>query len=113
MIRTISNFVFATALICLTGVVDNKIARAGTIDGDADAGLALAQKVCAVCHVVAKGVRVKSEENAPAFQSIADDAQFTEMSLRVYLQTPRDKMPNLMLNRKETDDLITYIISLK
>ena len=45
-------------------------------------------------------------------QTFADPA-VTELSLRVFLQTPHRNMPNLQLSQKETDDVIGFILSLK
>jgi hypothetical protein len=33
--------------------------------------------------------------------------------LRVFLQTPHDRMPDLHLSREEIDDLIAYILSMR
>ena len=37
----------------------------------------------------------------------------TRLSLRVFLQTPHDRMPNLQLNRDEIDNVSAYILSLR
>ena len=37
----------------------------------------------------------------------------TPLSLRVFLQTPHNRMPDLHLSRTEIDDLIGYILSLR
>jgi hypothetical protein len=37
----------------------------------------------------------------------------TALSLRVYLQTPHATMPNIVLTPEETDDVISYILTLK
>jgi hypothetical protein len=37
----------------------------------------------------------------------------TPMGLRVFLQTPHSRMPDLHLTRAEADDLIAYIVSLR
>ncbi len=50
---------------------------------------------------------------APSFQEVADDPAVTEVSLRVFLRTPHDDMPDYMLTPSETDDVISYILSLK
>jgi mono/diheme cytochrome c family protein len=81
--------------------------------GDIAQGHALAIKVCADCHRVAKGHGVSKELSAPAFQAIADASSTTALSLRVFLRTPHRNMPNLMLRESETDDVIAYILSLK
>ena len=37
----------------------------------------------------------------------------TETALRIFLGTPHATMPNLRLAPEQTDDVITYILSLK
>lgn len=81
--------------------------------GDAKAGLAYADGVCAECHAVKKGQRVSPHERAPAFEVVANTSGMTEMALRVWFQSPHPSMPNLMLTGKLADDLIAYIMSLK
>ena len=81
--------------------------------GDAKAGLAYADGVCAECHAVKKGQLVSPHEKAPAFEVVANSRGMTEMALRVWFQSSHPSMPNLMLTEKLSDDLIAYIMSLK
>jgi mono/diheme cytochrome c family protein len=81
--------------------------------GDAAAGLAYADGVCAECHAVKKGQRVSPHERAPAFELVANTRGMSEMALRVWFQSPHPSMPNLRLTEKQSDDLIAYIMSLK
>ncbi|MDX1540736.1 MAG: hypothetical protein R3349_04975 [Geminicoccaceae bacterium] len=80
--------------------------------GDLEAGIDLAVDVCGQCH----GVGFEEESShphAPTFFEIAGDPAATELALRVFLQTPHAEMPDLRLSRKETDDVIAYILSLR
>ena len=81
--------------------------------GDAGAGLAYANGVCAECHAVKKGERTSPHERAPAFELVANARGMSEMALRVWFQSPHPSMPNLRLTEKQSDDLIAYIMSLK
>jgi mono/diheme cytochrome c family protein len=81
--------------------------------GDAYAGRNLARSVCAVCHFVEVEDTGDSWADAPAFQDVADDPAITAISLRVFLRSSHDNMPNLMLTEVETDDIVSYILSLK
>jgi len=83
--------------------------------GDAVAGAALARSWCANCHVVGRGPGASpaSGDAVPTFASIAAMPSTTALSLRAFLQTPHRRMPDFMLSRAETDDLIAYILSLK
>lgn len=80
--------------------------------GDAAAGHRLASTLCAACH------RISGRERDPArvppdFGAVAAMPQLTEMSLRIFLQTPHGEMPRYQLSRTEMDDVIAYILSLR
>jgi len=81
--------------------------------GDAKAGFAYAEGVCAECHAVKKGARVSPHERAPAFELVANTRGMSAMALRVWFQSPHPSMPNLVLKEKLADDLVAYIMSLK
>jgi mono/diheme cytochrome c family protein len=86
---------------------------AAQVRGDAKAGFAYADGVCAECHAIKKGERVSPHERAPAFEVVANARGMSEMALRVWFQSPHPSMPNLMLKEKLADDLVAYIMSLK
>ncbi len=54
-----------------------------------------------------------SLEGAPPFQAVANDPAASEVSLRVFLRSPHENMPDLMLSDEETDNVVTYILSLR
>ena len=81
--------------------------------GNADAGHALAKKVCAQCHVVEAGQTPPRDVGAPSFHEVMAKPDSTEFRLRAFLQTPHHKMPDLRFTRAETDDIIAYLLSLK
>jgi len=87
-------------------------AMAADLPGDPQAGGQLAQDVCSACHLVARD-QADDPEIGPSLIEVAEHPASTEMSLRVYLQTPHATMPNIMLTPEETDDVISYILSLK
>jgi len=86
--------------------------RAETSDapGDPIAGRKLAMAWCSNCHALA-GSTQATATGAPAFQAIAADHAITALSLRAFLQTSHQRMPDLHLSNSETDDLIAYILS--
>ena len=88
-------------------------ALAQVYPGDPVAGRNFARHVCAVCHFVESEDLGLSWSGAPAFQEVADDPAVTEISLRIFLRTPHDDMPDYMLTPSETEDVISYILSLK
>ena len=94
------------------GVLAPTIVQGQTI-GDPAAGEQLAREVCARCHFVAENQPLIPRADAPPFDQIATDPAVTDLSLRVFFQTPHRNMPNLQLSQKETDDVIAFILSLK
>jgi len=83
------------------------------VPGDPVEGEKFAREICAICHDVEKGQHGISLDGAPAFQDVADDPAMTSLALRVFLRSPHEVMPDLMLSDTETDDVIAYILSLK
>jgi mono/diheme cytochrome c family protein len=81
--------------------------------GDPAAGHRLAKTWCSSCHVVDSSQTTGSATGAPPFPAVARMSSTTPISLRVFLQTPHARMPNLQLSRDEIDDVIAYILSLK
>jgi mono/diheme cytochrome c family protein len=84
--------------------------------GDAARGGRLAATWCANCHVVSRGQAAAppaAGDAAPTFPAVAAMPSTTAMSLRAFLQTPHRRMPDLMLSREDTDDLVAYILGLR
>ena len=83
-------------------------------EGDVAAGHAFAREACKLCHVVEP-----AEESprilalAPAFRDSANTPGMTATALRVFLTSSHPKMPNLILKRGQTADVIAYILSLR
>ena len=82
------------------------------LPGDPKAGARLAREVCAACHVVAEDQMIDPGVG-PWFVDVAQHPGTTVLSLRAFLQTPHANMPNLILTPEETDDIISYILTLK
>jgi mono/diheme cytochrome c family protein len=83
-------------------------------EGDIAAGYAFASEACKACHVV--DPEEKSPRNlaiAPAFRDVANTPGMTATALRVFLTSSHPKMPNLILNSRQTADVIAYILSLR
>jgi mono/diheme cytochrome c family protein len=86
---------------------------AGQESGDPAAGRALARRWCDTCHVVDEQQLRGTSTGAPTFAAIAEMKSTTAMALRVFLQTPHGRMPDLHLTRDEINDVTAYILSLK
>ena len=80
--------------------------------GDAAAGRAVAERACGQCHDVNPGDR-DNFRAAPTFQTVADDPAVTEPALRSFFEKPHVAVPNAQLTRRETEDVLTYILTLK
>jgi mono/diheme cytochrome c family protein len=81
--------------------------------GDPKAGLTFARQVCAQCHAVDKGTQASADGAAPRFEVIANVRGMTSTALVAALNTSHRKMPNLVLDPGDLDNVIAYILSLK
>jgi mono/diheme cytochrome c family protein len=79
--------------------------------GDAKSGQALARQWCSSCHLVESGS--SGGDQAPPFESIANDPVRTPARLRSWLASPHPPMPDLKLSRTQIDDVMAYLESLK
>ncbi len=83
------------------------------LPGSVQDGRIYAMEVCSECHVVSSSQSAPSTDAVPTFASIAANPTVTEMGLRVFLQTPHAQMPDFILSRIQTDNIISYILSLR
>ncbi len=104
-------FSIAAGLVAAGAAVSGVLAQSPS--GDPVAGETLARQVCVACHQVEKGQHGLSLEGAPAFQDVADDPAVTSLALRVFLRNPHEEMPDFILSDAETEDVVTYILSLR
>ena len=88
-------------------------AQAQSLPGDVPSGRNLALRICSDCHIVADDQRRPATDGAPTFAAIARDPKTTPLSLGAFLRSTHTNMPNLILSQSETDDLVSYILSLR
>ncbi|MBV8133418.1 MAG: cytochrome c [Alphaproteobacteria bacterium] len=81
------------------------------VRADAAKGSQLAQQWCANCHVVGSTPAGNLQQGPPSFRAIASAR--TVDQLRAFLVHPHGAMPDLSLTRKEIDDLVGYIETLR
>ena len=81
--------------------------------GDADKGLAYAQKVCSDCHNVLRTDAASPDPLAPAFKKVADTPGMSITALTVWSRTSHPTMPNLVIEPADMEHLIAYILSLR
>jgi mono/diheme cytochrome c family protein len=80
---------------------------------DIEQGHQLATRWCANCHVVERTTAAASANGLPTFPAIAVNARATPDMLRATMSAQHGRMPDLQLTRRQQDDLIAYIQSLK
>lgn len=78
--------------------------------GDPVNGRKIATAWCANCHAF-PGSTHTTATGAPSFPAIAANHAITPLSLRAFLQTPHERMPDLHLSNTEMDDLIAFILA--
>ena len=89
-------------------------ANAEDTPGNPEAGRLYVRQVCSPCHAVtAKQTAQRRIVIAPDFQAIANTPGMTATALRAFFLTPHPKMPNLILTREQSADVIAYILSLR
>ena len=81
-------------------------------EGDARAGLKVAQGACVACHAIRKGQQ-SADASAPAFEKIASVPGMTAIALQASLQTSHRSMPNLILSTDDRRDVVAYVLSLQ
>jgi len=75
-------------------------------------GQQIATKQCSSCHRVLP-MNLPDKADPPSFQSIADLPSTTGISLNVFLHSNHRNMPDFIISRADSNDLIAYILSLK
>lgn len=79
---------------------------------NASAGQKLVVDLCARCHRVGPDTRDPSH-HPPDLAAVAGLRSTTELSLRIFLQTPHGEMPRYLFSDDELGALALYIVSLK
>jgi mono/diheme cytochrome c family protein len=101
-----------TMLLAAAAFALSQSVAAQDLPGDPQAGRRLAENWCRECHATVAG-STSAHPNAPDFVSIAARPGTTALSLNVFLRSSHKTMPNLMMERREADEFVAYILSLK
>jgi mono/diheme cytochrome c family protein len=81
--------------------------------GDLRAGHSFASANCGACHAIEANENKSPSLKAPSFASVANTPGMTGRALAVWLQTSHPTMPNFLVARKDRDNIIAYIMSLR
>ena len=76
------------------------------------AGRRLATELCGDCHQIRRPFP-SLYRYPPSFEDIAKLPSTTRLSLKVFLQSNHNHMPNFIISKSHADDIIDYILSLK
>jgi mono/diheme cytochrome c family protein len=77
------------------------------------AGRFYIQHNCASCHGIEAGDTVSPLPEAPPFQEIANAPGMTGLALHVWLRSPHEDMPHIIVEPDQVEDVWAYIRSLK
>ena len=117
MSRSIRNYFGRGILIALSGlflvmIVHSAGGAPRPAARTASEGHRLAQAWCQTCHAVEPGM-AGLFDTAPGFEAIANRKGTTVLSLKVFLKTSHQNMPNLIVTSDQADALASYILSLR
>ena len=80
---------------------------------DVEQGHLLATRWCANCHVVERSAAAGSANGLPTFPAIASNPKTTPELLRATMTAQHGRMPDLSISKRQQDDLVAYIFSLR
>jgi len=75
-------------------------------------GRQIAIELCSSFHRITEG-QPRPRHNVASFLAIANLHSTTALSLKVFLRSNHNGMPNLIVSESDSDHLIDYILSLK
>lgn len=81
--------------------------------GSRDTGLVYVERACSSCHAVGSGETASPNAAAPPFEEIANAPGMTGLALHVWLQSPHENMPMIMVEPEHVDDVWAYMSSLR
>ena len=106
-----------TGFTAMAAIVGGLLASVTTAQaqmaGDAMRGESLAESWCVTCHVIDNKGTGRTVDLAPPFVRVANDPKKTPGALKQWLARSHPQMPNFNLGRREIDDLVAYIQTLK
>ena len=84
------------------------------VAGEVALGRNLAEAWCMECHALERSRRTaRPGPSAPDFVAIANRRGTTEMSIKTFLRSEHETMPNFIVEARDADILAAYILSLR
>jgi mono/diheme cytochrome c family protein len=80
---------------------------------DAQQGREIALRWCSSCHVVERTATSAPTDGLPTFPGIAARPGLSADQLRAAMNPQHSRMPDLALSKRQQDDLVAYIYSLR
>jgi mono/diheme cytochrome c family protein len=80
--------------------------------GNVSSGHQIASTICGNCHEISPTMSPRTAVG-PKFEDIANLPSTTALSLRAFLLSNHKRMPNFIISKADTDDVVAYILSLK
>jgi mono/diheme cytochrome c family protein len=80
---------------------------------DAAQGHEIARRWCSACHVVDRTSTAAPADGLPTFPALAARADLSADRLRAAINPQHSRMPDFALSKRQQDDLIAYIFSLR
>ena len=115
MLRSSRIHITLVILIAVAAFFLSRVHVAGGAElaaASASEGRRLAEALCETCHAIEPHMTGISNQ-APSFEAIANRHGTTALSLKVFLKTSHENMPNLVIAPNQADALASYILSLK
>jgi mono/diheme cytochrome c family protein len=110
--RVVKMTIVSSMTLVSTMAVLNGSAEAQADSDSVRAGRQLAQTQCAQCHGVDRGGH-SANPAAPVFEDIANVPGMTATALTVALRTSHQSMPNLIIQGRDAENIVAYVLSLK
>lgn len=102
----------AGRLIALTAIAICVLAGAAFASDDIEAGRALAERLCARCHMAPGQGEKQGANDIPGFSAIARRRNQTHEGIVAWLRSIPPMMPNHHLSQDEMHALAAYIVTL-
>jgi cytochrome c len=115
MLRNTRIYINLVILIALAACIPMHLLFAGGATlaaASVSEGHRLAEAWCESCHAIEPHMAGMSNQ-APSFEAIANRHGTTTLSLKVFLKTSHQNMPNLVIAPDQANALASYILSLK